>query len=151
MSTPVYAERLTVPLRWWAQGTMFVATLWLAFIVSMPGFWAWTVTAVILVLMSAAFVAYGSARVEIVDGRFRAGRAEIDHAYLGRADALDEEATRLTAGRDANARAYLLLRPYLHRAVRVEIADPADPTPYWLVNTRHPETLATALAELDRS
>ena len=46
---------------------------------------------------------------------------------------------------DADARAYLLLRPYLKRAVRVEIADPADPTPYWLVATRHPETLAAAL------
>jgi hypothetical protein len=44
------------------------------------------------------------------------------------------------AGRDADARAYLLLRPYLKRAVRVEITDPADPTPYWLVSTRHPKS-----------
>jgi hypothetical protein len=58
---------------------------------------------------------------------------------------LDVEATRLTAGRDADARAYLLLRPYLKRSVRVEITDPADPTPYWLVATRHPTQLAAAL------
>jgi hypothetical protein len=100
--------------------------------------------------MAVAFVTYGSARVEIVDGRFHAGRAQIDRAYVGAAQALDEETTRLTAGRDADARAYLLLRPYLHRAVRVEIADPSDPTPYWLVNTRHPETLASALSTLAR-
>jgi hypothetical protein len=31
-----YAERLTVPLRWWVQGTMLVATLWLAVVVAMP-------------------------------------------------------------------------------------------------------------------
>ena len=54
------------------------------------------------------------------------------------------------AGRDADARAYLLLRPYLKRAVRVEINDPADPTPYWLVGTRRPEDLAEALEALRR-
>jgi hypothetical protein len=49
------------------------------------------------------------------------------------------------AGPAADARAYLLLRPYLKRAVKVQITDPADPTPYWLVSSRHPEALAGAL------
>ena len=31
-----YRERLSVPLRWWVQATMFLATLWLAFIVATP-------------------------------------------------------------------------------------------------------------------
>ena len=53
--------------------------------------------------------------------------------------------TRRVAGRDADVRAYLLLRPYVQRAVRIEVVDPADPTPYWLVSTRHPERLAQAL------
>ena len=48
----------------------------------------------------------------------------------------------------ADARAYLVLRPYLKRAVKVEITDPADPAPYWLVCTRHPEELAKALNAL---
>jgi hypothetical protein len=58
---------------------------------------------------------------------------------------LDAEATRLLAGRDANVHAYLLLRPYLKRAVRVDVVDPSDPVPYWLVSTRRPEELAAAL------
>ena len=32
----------------------------------------------------------------------------------------------------------------------MEVADPADPTPYWLVGTRRPETLVSALASLRR-
>ena len=55
---------------------------------------------------------------------------------------LDADATRRAAGVDADARAFLLLRPYLKRSVRVEITDPADPAPYWLVSTRHPDELA---------
>jgi len=46
---------------------------------------------------------------------------------------------------DADARAFLLLRPYLRRAVMVPVQDPADPTPYWLVSTRQPERLVRAL------
>ena len=51
------------------------------------------------------------------------------------------------AGVDADARAYLLLRPYLKRAVKVEITDPADPAPYWLVSTRHADALVRALGQ----
>ena len=45
----------------------------------------------------------------------------------------------------ADARAYLLLRPYRKKAVKVSLSDPADPTPYWLVSTRRPDALAAAL------
>ena len=51
----------------------------------------------------------------------------------------------LAMGPDADARAFLVIRPYLTRAVRVPVTDPADPTPYWLVGSRHPDALAAAL------
>ena len=145
---PAYRERLFVPLRWWVQGVMFVATLWLALVVAIPGVWAWSVTAAILALMALAFVAYGSATIVVADGHLRAGRARIEAAYLGGAEALDAEATRRAAGVDADARAYLVLRPYLKRSVKVMISDPADPAPYWLLGTRHPESLAAALSAM---
>jgi len=143
-----YEERLRVPLRWWAQGTMLVATLWLTLIVALIGHaaWlAWVVTGVVMVAMSAGLRAYGGARVVVDDGWFRAGRARIELAYVGTAEALDAERTRAVAGPEADARAYLLLRPYLRQSVKVEITDPADPVPYWLVSSRHPRALAGAL------
>jgi hypothetical protein len=141
-----YAERLTVPLRWWVQGTMLVATLWLAVVVAMPVLAAAVVALIAGGLLGALFLSYGSARIQVAGGELRAGRAHIPMSYVGAVTPLDAEATRLTAGRDADARAYLLLRPYLKRSVRVEITDPADPTPYWLICTRHPGQLAAALA-----
>ena len=145
LSTTAYAERLTVPLRWWVQGTMFVATLWLAMIVSMPAALAWGLTAAIMVLLALGFNAYGGARIVVDDHTLRAGRAQIEVGFLGAAEALDPESARRAAGQDADARAYLLLRPYLKRAVRVRIEDPADPAPYWLISTRHPDRLAAAI------
>ena len=146
--SPVYAERLGVPLRWWVQGTMLVASLWLACIVAVPGPVAWVVTAFAMALLAAGLLSYGSARLEVGQADLRAGRARIGVEHLGAAEALDAERTRRVSGPEADARAYLLLRPYLKRAVRVEITDPADPAPYWLVCTRHPEELVRALAAL---
>lgn len=148
VSTPAYDERLNVPLRWWVQGIMFVATLWLAMIVSMPAALAWGVTAAIVALLALAFNAYGAARIVVGDGLLRAGRAQIEAGYLAAVEPLDPEAARRAAGVEADARAYLLLRPYLKRAVKVHIDDPADPAPYWLLNTRHPDRLAAAITAL---
>jgi hypothetical protein len=138
-------ERLSVPLRWWVQGTMLVATFWLAFIVSTPALVAWSATGVLLLGMIGLLRGYGSPRVDVEDGWLRAGRARISGEFLGTAEPLDPDATRRVAGREADARAFLLLRPYLKRAVRVSVNDERDPTPYWLVSTRDPEHLATAI------
>jgi len=149
--TIAYAERLTVPLRWWVQGTMLVASLWLATVVALPPVASWLVAGAALALLVALLLGYGSARIEVADGALRAGRARIELDHLGAATPLDADAARRLAGVDADARAYLLLRPYLKRAVRVDIADPADPTPYWLLCTRRPDELAAALAGLTPS
>jgi hypothetical protein len=142
---PEYSERLSVPLRWWVQGTMLVATFWLAFVVSTPAIIAWSATAVLLLVMVMVFWSYGSPRIEVADGWLRAGRARIAGEFLGEAQPLDAAETRRVAGRDADVRAHLLLRPYLARSVRVTIRDARDPTPYWLVSSRDPAALAAAI------
>ena len=151
MEATAYDERLGVPLRWWVQGTMLVAALWLALVVALPGPAAWVCSGIALALLAALLLSYGGARVSVADGWFRAGRARIEGVHLGRVSALDPEETRRVAGPEADARAYLLLRPYLKRAVRVEIADPDDPAPYWLVSSRNPEELARAVQALSDS
>ena len=140
-----YHERLSVPLRWWVQGTMLVATFWLAFVVSTPAVVAWTATGVLLLAMVGLLVGYGAPEVEVADGWLRAGRARISGEFLGDAEPLDAGETRRVAGRDADVRAYLLLRPYLKRSVRVTVRDRRDPAPYWLVSTRDPDHLVAAI------
>ena len=141
----MYDERLGVPLRWWALATMFTASMLLAFLVATPLWVAVVGTAVVGGGLLALFVGYGAARISIADGVLRAGRARISLEHVGEVQALGAEDAHRLAGRDADARAYLLLRPYLRRAVRVAIDDPADPTPYWLLSTRRPDRLAAAL------
>jgi hypothetical protein len=140
-----YHERLFVPLRWWVQATMLLASLWLAFVVAMPAAAAWAATGVLVLITFGGFVWLGNARVEVRDGVLYAGPAHISLDLLGAAESLDAEETRRVHGVDADARAFLCTRPYLKRAVRVAVVDPGDRTPYWLISTRHPQRLAAAL------
>jgi hypothetical protein len=86
-------------------------------------------------------------QIQVTDSRLTVGRAVIEHRYLGAATALDAVRARSRRGPTADARAYLVLRPYIATAVEVAVEDPDDPVPYWLVATRHPEALAAALTE----
>ena len=98
------------------------------------------------VLVVGAVVLVGRApRVEVRDGVLRAGGAHIPVRLLGDAVALDADATRAELGPRLDARAHLCLRGWIHSAVRVEVRDPQDPTPYWVVSTRRPAGLVAAL------
>ncbi len=138
-------ERLAVPLRWWAVATMFLASVLLAFLLALPAAAAFAALGALLTLTVAVLLGYGNAPVSVADGVFQAGRARIPVEFLAQPRALEAAETREIAGPRADARAYLVLRPYVPRAVVVEVVDPADPTPYWLVSTRHPRNLAAAL------
>ena len=39
----------------------------------------------------------------------------------------------------------MLMRGYVPRAVRIEVTDPQDPTPYVYLSSRDPEALASAV------
>jgi hypothetical protein len=143
----VYDESLRVPLRWWAVATMFLASLLLAFLVALSPELSFLLAGVVTALTVAVFVSYGRAHIVVAEGTLQAGRARIPVSLLADPVPLDPARTRQVAGVEADARAYLVLRPYIARSVRVRVEDPADPTPYWLLSTRHPRTLAAVLDE----
>lgn len=142
-----YRERLSVPVRWWLLAAGAVLTLWLIVVIPAGEIAGLVVAGLGAVLLIGFFVRYGGAVITVDEHRLRAGRATIERSYLGAAEALTGEAARNAFGRDCDPRAYLLLRGYLPGAVRVEVTDPDDPAPYWLIATRHPERLAAALSQ----
>lgn len=141
----LYRERLRVPVGWWLITAVGLVTLWVVIAVPAGNIAALVVTAVAALAAGVLLVTYGGAVVEVDQATLRAGPATIERSYLGAAEALTGDAARRARGVDCDARAFLLLRPYLSAAVRVEIADPDDPAPYWLIATRHPDRLAGAL------
>lgn len=144
---PLYRERLRVPVRWWAQGMLLVATFWLALVVAVPEPLAWTVMGLLTLILVGLLRTYGSATIVVDDEWLRAGRAHVQRRFLGTVQPLDAREMRSLAGPESNARAFLLLRPYIGTGVRIAIDDPDDQTPYWLVSSRRASVLAAALGD----
>ncbi|MGQ4518109.1 DUF3093 domain-containing protein [Dermabacteraceae bacterium P13077] len=85
--------------------------------------------------------------IEVSAQRFRAGRASIDASLLGEADAPTREESASLMSTGYAPLAYHCTRAWVADTVRVQVADPADPTPYWLVSSRRPQELVSALRE----
>lgn len=147
----MYAERLRIPVLWWLITAVSLFVVWLVVGAATGGIPALIFTLVVAAGVVTVLVRYGAAPVVVDGDTFTAGRARIEREHLGTAEVLTGEAARLARGRDCDPRAYLVLRPYLSSAVRVQLTDPADPAPYWLVATRRPEQLAEALRGATRS
>jgi hypothetical protein len=133
----------------------------------LPGPWIFVITALIIpasllvflpinqtvgvicaaVLYSACVIllVISSPRIEVTDAVLVAGRARLPLPNAGEAtwytgaEATAERGTRL------DARAWLVIRGWIVPVVKVDINDDDDPTPYWLVSTRHPKDLVAAL------
>ncbi|MCW2869678.1 DUF3093 domain-containing protein [Actinacidiphila oryziradicis] len=139
-----YDERLTVPRSWWllAAGAGVSLALILLPFGTLPLLAGLVGGAV---LAGAGVSAYGSARIRVVAGSLVAGDARIPVEALGTATVLDAAEAVAWRSYKADARAFMLLRSYVPTALKVEVTDPDDPTPYIYVSTRSPERLAAAL------
>ncbi|NUV68097.1 MULTISPECIES: DUF3093 domain-containing protein [unclassified Streptomyces] len=144
-SAPPFDERLTAPRSWWfiAFGVGVACGLMLLPLGTLPllaGLVGGTAAAALVVS------GYGSARIRVVAGSLVAGDARIPLSALGEPEVLDAEEARAWRTHKADARAFMLLRGYVGTAVRVEVTDPEDPTPYVYLSTRDPQGLAAALS-----
>ncbi len=139
-----YRERLwPAPWVFVATGLVVPASLLVFLPISLP-----TGIAVALVLYGAivGVLLLTTPAIEVTGTGFRAGRAQIDSGFLGAAEAFEGQDAVAQRGVELDARAWLLLRGWITGVVRVEIEDPDDPTPYWLISSRRPAELARALA-----
>ncbi|MFF8957432.1 DUF3093 domain-containing protein [Streptomyces sp. NPDC014894] len=143
-SAPRYDERLTAPRTWWAIAALLALS---GGLVAFPLGTLPTLGGLVVSGALAAVVvsSYGSARIRVVAGSLVAGDARIPLTALGTPEVLDADEALAWRSHKADPRAFMLLRSYVPTAVRVEITDPADPTPYVYLSTRDPKGLAEAL------
>jgi hypothetical protein len=73
------------------------------------------------------------------------GQAKIERTYIGSAIALNNAELKLIRTRDADPSAYLAIRFWASKAVKVEVSDDRDATPYWLISSKNPQRLVEAL------
>jgi hypothetical protein len=142
----LFRERLTVPVIWWLLAGLFSLSVLVAVGAYLGPTWGFGASFAAMLVASAIF-ASASILISVDARELRVGRASIEHRYIAGCRPLDAGETRRRAGVEADARAHLVLRPYLKTAVEITLDDPDDPVPYWLVSTRHPQQLAAAQRE----
>jgi hypothetical protein len=143
----VYRERLTAPLSWWVVVVAFGLVCGWIMLVATTTVIAIAATLVGTALAGGLVWAYGSALLIAGPEGLRVGPAHLTSDAIGTVTSLDARAMREQLGPHADARAWMRTRPYIDTGVRVEVADAADPTPYWLVSSRRPEAVAAALSQ----
>ena len=140
-----YTERLRVP--WWSWPPALLGGAVLALEVSMglAGVALWVPFVILLPLTAFVLLRIGRIRVAVTPDEFQVDDARLPLAVISEVVALDAAGKREVLGVGAHPLAFVVQRPWIGGAVQVLLDDPADPTPFWVVSTRHPVELATAL------
>lgn len=140
---PGYSERLWPNWRGLGLAVVFIASVGIA--VGAVNLTAGVITCVVTTIAMAIALYLYAAVVRVDDDRLIAGRASIPVEFTGTVTILGPAEVKTQLGPGSDARTYAVLRSKIRNAVLVEITDPQDPTPCWLISTRRPTLLEHAL------
>jgi hypothetical protein len=143
----VFHERLY--LTWWHWLLPLVAAFLLAAEVDMgyPGIRAWLPYVITIGLCLLLCWRFSAAKVEVRDGELWVGQAHLPLEFVGEVQIVPPAAKRKVLGPAFDPAAFALTRSWIGPMVWLEVRDENDPTPYWLISSRKPEKLVTALTE----
>ena len=105
------------------------------------------VCAAVLYAACAILLIISSPWIEVTDAALLAGRARLPLPNVGDATGFSGNEATQQRGPKLDARAWLVIRGWISPVVKVDVLDASDPTPYWLVSTRHPNDLIAALKQ----
>lgn len=134
-----------MPWWWWPLGAGVAVLLAAEVHLGYPGVRAWLPYLLIVPLVGATLVWLGRHRVRLAGGELHVGPAHLPLHHIGRVTTVATADKRRVLGPELDPAAFVLHRPWIGPAVRVELTDPADPTPYWLFSVRRPAELVAAL------
>jgi len=144
--TTSYDEHWRAPLRVWAAALVVALVAAATLHAGADGIARAVVPYVLFVGGTVlALLLSSRGRVRVVDGVLQVPGARIPLDQLGGVRALDREGTRQVRGPLAEPQAFIATRAWLSQSVQVQVEDPEDDTPYWLIGTRDSEALAAVL------
>jgi hypothetical protein len=119
-----------------------------SFLVFLPiNVFAGVIVAITLYVGSVVLLVLASPVIEVTDTHFIAGRARMPLSHVGEATGYHREEASLERGQRLNARAWMVIRGWVDPVVKVVVLDDRDPAPYWLISTRQPSAVISALSE----
>jgi Protein of unknown function (DUF3093) len=108
------------------------------------------IVATVLYLGCVGLLLLASPVIEVTATEFIAGKARVPLELVGSAVGFAGAEASAERGPRLDARAWLVIRGWIDPVVRVELNDPIDPVPYWLISTRRPDELVAAIAAANK-
>ena len=144
-TAPRYRERYAVPIWFWPAGLALGVLAAALFDGPLTAYPSWPAYVIVLGLIIVGLWWAGRIRVAVTDTELRVDDARLPLAVVADVEPLGPEDKRRLLSVDAHPYAFVVQRPWIAGAVRVVLDDPDDPTPYWIISSRHPDRLAAAL------
>lgn len=140
-----YHEVLRTPWWWYLVGIGVAAILAGEFHIAGIALTAWLPFSVLVPIAVSIVWSAGRARVEVRNGELWVREAHLPLADISGLVALDSATLRRVVGREGDPAAFVAIRPWIGPGVQLWLDDPDDPTPYWVISTRHPRALIDAV------
>ncbi len=140
---PTYRERLSPSL--WVLAAAAVCAPMAALVLAPIDTTIALIAGLAVGLLAVVALIFASPVVEVRGGELRAGRAHIAVSLIENPRALTGEDARVARGSGLHPRSWHLIRGGIDGIMVVDVADPDDPTPSWVISSRTPERLAAAV------
>lgn len=140
-----FSERLYLPWYHWLLPLVAAGLLAAEIHMGYPGVRAWLPYLILFPLVLVLLIRVSWMPVAVRDGELWVGDAHIPVEHIGEIELVDPEHRRKALGPELDPSAFVRQRGWIKPLLRVEITDERDPTPYWVVSTRHPRRLVAAI------
>jgi hypothetical protein len=149
-----YREKLRTPWWWYPVGLAVASLLAAEFHIAGYRLTDWIPFGVLLPLAVLIVWSFGRAELLISADELAVRgpqRAHLSMDYISGAVALDARTLRRVVGREGDPASFISIRPWIGPGVQVWLDDPDDPTPYWVLSTRHPAEVTRLLRDYGRA
>lgn len=141
-----YSERVFPGLSFFLA-TLFVPTALYLIVLAFDDLWA-LVTFVVCEVSIISIGLLGAPTLVLSKESLSIGKVQIPTQYISGISAIPASNQQSEKGPKLHPAAYVRFQAGVKGLLKIELNDPADPTPYWLISSRNPELLAKKFSEL---
>ena len=140
LEKPIFQEKMRWPFTDWCIYLALCATISFSIWAALGNFAAASAS-----LLQISLIAFWSVRNTLVIAVhttpnkviLHVDRAQLPLQYIKDVTVLDSQQMSLLRTRDAKPSAHLALRFWVKTGIKIDLMDPLDPTPYWLISTKN--------------
>jgi len=141
-----YSERVFPGLSFFLATLFAPAALYLI-VLAFDDLWA-LITFVVSELAIIFLGLFAAPTLSLSNKTLSIGNVQIPTQYVKAITVVEASAQQPEKGPKLNPSAYVRFQVGVKGLIKVELNDPNDPTPYWLISSRNPELIAKNFADL---